>query len=208
MEKPKEVFQGGRQGLHDRENLAHRWQNHDAAKVVQLLEQKSFSPKIRRLFQLQQAALRKHDATLKKMFQQSVQSRDRLIPVLRDVQPGHVIFAGTKVAGFIDLTAARVDSAMGDLARLLHRWRFAEPAWYADAVAVYNQIRPLENDERVVFDAYDFSARLLTGVQWLCWIVLEEREFANQALVEQHWKRIEWDLRQLLEWDKPLIKIS
>jgi Ser/Thr protein kinase RdoA (MazF antagonist) len=198
-EKPDELFPSVGRGLSDRECLARRWQNQDAVLVEQQLEKKNFSPKLRRLFQLQQAALRKHFTKVENLFQQAVQGRDRLIPVLRDVQPGHVIFAGTKVAGFIDLTAARVDSALGDLARLLHRWRYAEPNWYADAVAAYHKIRPLVNDERIILEAYDFSARLLTGVQWLSWVVLEEREFGDQALVEQHWERVEGDLGQLLD---------
>lgn len=196
--KHGEILVGVGQGLLYRENLALRWQKHDATKVDQLLEQKSFSPTLRRIFQLQQAAVSQHFDKLQKLFQQTVQSCDRLIPVLRDVQPAHVIFNDKEVAGFIDVTAARVDSAMGDLARLLHRWRYAEPEWYADALAAYHTIRPLENDERVVLDAYDFSSRLLTGVQWLRWVVLEEREFANQVLVEQHWERIERDLGRML----------
>jgi Ser/Thr protein kinase RdoA (MazF antagonist) len=195
----EELFPNIGRGLLDRQNLARRWHNHDAAKIEQLLDRKCYPPKLRQLFQLQQAALRKHIAKLEYLFQQAVQARDRLIPVLRDVQPGHVIFAGSQVTGFIDLTAARVDSVMSDLARLLSRWRFAEPEWYAAAVAAYQKVRPLENDELVVLDAYDFTARLLTGVQWLCWVVLEEREFTNQMLVEQHWERIERDLKNLLD---------
>lgn len=204
LHKPEKVLRGLGRGLFDRGTMARRWHDQDEAKVEQLLQQKTFPPKLRRLFQLQKTVFQQHHVGLGKLFQLAVQTQDRLIPALRDVQPGHVIFNGNAVAGFIDVTAARVDSAMGDLARLLHRWRFAEPAWYTDAVTAYHEIRPVPNRERVVLDAYDYSARLLTGVQWLCWIVLEEREFANQALIEQHWERAERDLQQLLDsgWSK------
>jgi Ser/Thr protein kinase RdoA (MazF antagonist) len=204
LDQPREILRGCGRGLLDREKLLSNWQKQDEVKVEQLLDQKRFSSKLRRLFQLQKAAFQRHDVVFRKVLQQTLKVQDRLIPVLRDVQPGHVIFNGNAVAGFVDVTATRVDSAMGDLARLLHRWRYVEPTWYAAAIAAYQEIRPLPESELVVLDAYDYSARLLTGIQWLNWIVLEEREFANQTLVEQHWVRIERDLLQLLDsnWSK------
>jgi Ser/Thr protein kinase RdoA (MazF antagonist) len=186
-------------GIQDRARLARDWIEHDAAKVSKLLEQRVFPQPILRLFKLQQAAFRKYGSFLTEIFQNAFRAHDRKLPVLRDVQPGHVIFNGSVVAGFIDLSAARADSAMSDLARLLQRWRFAESAWYADAVEAYHRFRPLTSDERLVLEAYDVSARMLTGVQWLQWIVLEEREFANQTLVEQHWERAAHDYEQLLD---------
>ncbi len=186
------------EGPKQRLELLQQWLSRDEAIIHERFASTGQSLLLPRLFALQREAIKKHRQQLFAGLNQACSAVVPVFPVLRDVQPAHVLFRQGDVAGFIDVGAMRFDSPMADLARLLHRWRFPEPAWYADALRGYQNIRPLDQIESSVFAAYDYSAQLLTGVQWLRWLVIEEREFANQTLVNQHLCRVERDLEVLL----------
>ncbi len=186
------------EGIRERRRLLQDWLTTDQAQIAKRFRGAAYSPTLLALFHAQQQALQRQGLELLARLDLAAATFVKIFPVLRDVQPGHVLFQEARVAGFIDLGAMRLDSAAADLARLLQLWRFPEPDWYADSLAAYDKVRPLSKNERVLVDVYDDSARLLTGVQWLRWIVLEEREFVNHDLVEQHWQRIVQDLERIL----------
>lgn len=198
------------EGLRQRLELLQQWLARDEAIIHERLARTDHSPLLPKLFALQRAAIKRHQAQLFARLNQACSAVVPIFPVLRDVQPAHVLFNNLQVAGFIDVGAMRLDSPTADLARLLQRWRFAEQAWYVDALEGYQSIRPLDENEPSVLEAYDFSARLLTGVQWLRWLVIEERGFVNPALVNQHLGRVERYLELLLQPDStsPGVKLG
>lgn len=110
--------------------------------------------------------------------------------VLRDVWSGHVLFAGDRlprVAGIVDCHAAAVDTPATDVARLIGSWCReadvpADVAW-ADAVAAYERVRPLESAERLLIPWLDASGTILGLDNWFRWVLLEGRQFANAAQV-------------------------
>jgi hypothetical protein len=46
-------------------------------------------------------------------------------------------------------------------------------------MAAYEALRPLNDAERRLVQAFDASAVLMTSLEWLDWLVLEERQFDN-----------------------------
>ena len=169
-------------GIRERRQLLQDWITTDEALLAFHFASGSYPQVLSDLFVIQRNALRKHRVELLTRLDASATTFVKIFPVLRDVQPGHVLFQDSQVAGFIDLGAMRLDSAAADLARLLQRWSDSEPAWDVAALEAYHKLRPITENELRVLDAYDYSARLLTGVQWLRWIVLEQREFSPAQL--------------------------
>ena len=108
-------------------------------------------------------------------------------PVLRDVWAEHVLFAAgapPRVAGFIDLHAAAVDSPAADIARLLGSWRPPGdpgrfPAPWAPALAAYEQHRPLEPSERWAIPLFHAAGVIFGLDNWFRWVLEEGRTFAD-----------------------------
>jgi homoserine kinase type II len=96
---------------------------------------------------------------------------------IRDIHAGHVLFTGDQVTGLIDFDAMRVDSIATDLARLLGSYCGDDFDLWDLGLSAYEEIRPLSKDERDLVVHYDRLAVLLTGLQWLEWILLEGKEF-------------------------------
>ncbi len=111
--------------------------------------------------------------------------RVRLQPVLRDVWSDHVLFEGDAVSGLIDLHAAGIDTPATDLARLLGSWRHngavGEPLGrcWADAIAAYESVSPLEPAERRLIDLLDAGGVIGGLEQWFRWILEEKIEFSS-----------------------------
>jgi Ser/Thr protein kinase RdoA (MazF antagonist) len=96
---------------------------------------------------------------------------------IRDIHAGHVLFTGDQVTGLIDFDAMRVDSVATDLARLLGSYCADNSELWDLGLNAYDEIRPLSKDERSLVLHYDRFAVLLTGLQWLQWILLEGKQF-------------------------------
>jgi Ser/Thr protein kinase RdoA (MazF antagonist) len=111
--------------------------------------------------------------------------------VLRDVWAEHVLFATAaplRVAGFIDLHAAGVDSPATDIARLLGSWRpdaigggFFE-AW-AGAIAAYEARRPLAAAERHAIPLLHAAGVVFGLDNWFRWVLEEGRTFPDPDAV-------------------------
>jgi homoserine kinase type II len=107
-----------------------------------------------------------------------------LQPCLRDIWHEHVLFVGDQVTGLIDYGAMRIETVATDVARLLGSLVADDAAdWQAGLVA-YQSVRPLSNDEQRLVRAFDAANVLLGGLEWLDWIYLQGRVFADRHAVE------------------------
>jgi len=96
---------------------------------------------------------------------------------IRDIHASHVLFTGGQVTGLIDFDAMRVDNVATDLARLLGSYAGDDFELWEIGLSAYDEIRPLSRDERELVVHYDRLAVLLTGLQWLQWMLLEGKQF-------------------------------
>lgn len=122
-----------------------------------------------------------------------------LLAVVRDLTAEHLLFADggdaiapPRVTGLLDFHAARVDAPACDLARLLASWHrgLPAPAVIRDAVVRYAQStaelgRPAPN---VAGLCHLVELLVATGIvlgmdNWIRWIVVEQRHFADWAAV-------------------------
>ena len=163
-------------GLKSRSDLAARYFKHDlnAIKAAHIPDKLSVLLSRRErliplFLEVAPRVLRQSEAALNKAVP--------LQPCIRDIHAGHILFTGDQVTGMIDFDALRLDSIATDLARLLGSYCGDDSDLWDFGLAAYEEVRPLGNDERDLVVPYDRFAVLLTGVQWLDWILLEGKQF-------------------------------
>jgi Ser/Thr protein kinase RdoA (MazF antagonist) len=120
--------------------------------------------------------------------------RVRLQPCIRDIWHDHVLFDGTTVTGLIDFGAMKAESVAADVARLLGSMVGDDPRGWQAGLAAYADVRRLTPAELALVKAFDQSAVLLGGVNWLNWIYRQGREFDDQAKIVA---RLESNVRRL-----------
>jgi Ser/Thr protein kinase RdoA (MazF antagonist) len=120
-----------------------------------------------------------------------------LFPCLRDVWHNHVLFTGDDVTGIIDFGAARVESPAGDIARLVGSLVGDDQRGWDAALAAYDASRPLGARQRQLIRAFDASNVLLSGINWLSWLYLEQREFEDAAAVTRRLAEISARLERI-----------
>ncbi len=106
-----------------------------------------------------------------------------LEPCIRDVWHAHILFVGETVSGIVDFGAMRPENVAADVARLLGSLAGDDRAEWHGGLDAYQTVRRLTSDELTLVSAFDRSTVLLGGLQWLEWIYLEERQFADSAAV-------------------------
>ncbi len=102
-----------------------------------------------------------------------------LQPCLRDARPDHFLFEDDRLTGLIDFGAMGVDCVAGDLARLMSEWLEGEPSARTEALAAYEQIRPLDRAEVELIDVFECSSAFFIGEHWIRWHYLEGRSFED-----------------------------
>jgi Ser/Thr protein kinase RdoA (MazF antagonist) len=115
----------------------------------------------------------------------------RLQAVVRDVWCDHVLFAPgdpARVAGVIDFHAAGVDTPAADVARLFGSWlppsdRRSLPLQerWAEALAAYEEVRPLTDQERGLVAALHAMGVVFGLDNWFRWTLDEQREFPDPS---------------------------
>lgn len=106
-----------------------------------------------------------------------------LQPCIRDVWHDHVLFTGDEVTGLIDFGAMRGESVAGDVARLLASFVGDDREGWRVGLQAYQSRRRLAPDELSLVAAFDRSGVLLSGLNWLKWIYVEQRRFADRETV-------------------------
>jgi Ser/Thr protein kinase RdoA (MazF antagonist) len=116
---------------------------------------------------------------------------------LRDVWHDHVLFLDERVTGLVDFGAMQVDCAAADLSRLLGSLVPDDEQKWLQALAAYESKRPLTENERLAVRAYDVSSVLLSGMNWLRWLLIDGREFDALARVRSRLRSIIRRLQRL-----------
>jgi len=139
---------------------------------------------------------------LERQLSASVDRRVPLQPAIRDIHDEHVLFVGDQVTGIIDFGAMRYETVAGDVARLLGSLvgglgggdtTDRQCDWQAGLTA-YEAVRPLSPAERELIPLFDRSGLLLGGMNWLQWLFVDGRQFADLARVHA---RVDTILSQL-----------
>ena len=102
---------------------------------------------------------------------------------IRDVWHDHLLFTGDELTGLIDYGALRIESPVGDLARLLGSLVQDDRDAWLFAIQEYQTLAPLSADQQRLLSAFDHSGTLLSGISWLTWLFLEKRVFDDHSKI-------------------------
>ncbi len=116
---------------------------------------------------------------------------------IRDLWHDHLFFRGEKVTGIVDFGAVAKDSIATDLSRMLGSLIGNETSKWEIGLREYSSIRELSDAERQLIFVYDRSTTMLAGMNWLKWILLENRTFESLAPIKERMQRL---LDRLNEW--------
>ena len=108
-----------------------------------------------------------------------------LQPCIRDIWHGNVLFYEDDVTGFVDFGSMRPETVAADVARLLGSMAEDDAELWTAGLDAYESIRPLAEPERRCIAVFDASGVLLSGLNWLRWIYLDQRHFADLAAVRE-----------------------
>jgi homoserine kinase type II len=107
--------------------------------------------------------------------------------VMRDIWHDHVLFQGTKCSGLIDYGAVRIDTVATDLVRMLGSLTKSAPNmdWQTGLIEYQRENRLNENELGILEVLYRSSV-LLSGVQWIRWLAVDELQFpGKETFVKQ-----------------------
>lgn len=117
------------------------------------------------------------------LLERAAQVQVILQPCIRDIWHAHVLFEGERVSGIVDFGSLRPENVAADVARLLGSLVADNRDDWQRGLAAYQTVRRLSHDELTLVAAFDRGTVLMAGLQWLDWIYLERREFADRAAV-------------------------
>jgi len=104
-------------------------------------------------------------------------------PCLRDIWHDHVLFTDEEVTGIVDFGALQVETVATDIARLLGSLAGDHAESWQQGLAAYEVVRPLSQGEHDLITSFDRVNVLLSGMNWLTWIYVDQRQFENDAQV-------------------------
>lgn len=111
-------------------------------------------------------------------------------PCLRDIWYEHVLFHNRNVSGIIDFGAVALDTVATDIARLLTSVEGHITDGWEVGVEEYAAARPLSRLERTALPIFREANILLSGFNWIRWLLIEERHFENEAAVRNRLRAI------------------
>lgn len=98
-------------------------------------------------------------------------------PVIRDIRDEHLFFAGDEVCGIIDFGAMQIDTVTCDLSRMLGSMIGSDRVQLQQAVEQYCQFRCLSDQEIKPIQPLIVAGSLIGVLNWLHWLVIENRKF-------------------------------
>lgn len=102
-----------------------------------------------------------------------------MAPCIRDIWHDNVLFLGDAVSGIVDFGAMQTDSRAADIARLLGSLAADDVASWQAGLESYQKAHRLLPDEIRLIEAFDSANVLLSALNWMRWLYLDERQFDN-----------------------------
>ena len=108
-----------------------------------------------------------------------------LQPCIRDIRPEHVLLDEERVRGIVDFGALRVDNVAIDVARLLGgiSGSNASAETWQVGIEAYEELRPLDDTERLAIRHFHRANIALSGLNWVQWLIVEDRQFEDDDAV-------------------------
>ncbi|HEY5311216.1 MAG TPA: phosphotransferase [Pirellulales bacterium] len=123
-----------------------------------------------------------------------------LTPCIRDIWHDNVLFIGDQVSGIVDFGASQVDNIAADVARLLGSLAVDDPAQWLAGIESYQDAGRLTTVEIRLVEAFDRANVLLSALNWMRWLYLDQRRFDNldqvQARVQMQLARLKFLARK------------
>ncbi|MEC9091179.1 MAG: phosphotransferase [Planctomycetota bacterium] len=116
---------------------------------------------------------------------------------IKDIWHDHVLFRDNQVSGIVDFGAIGIDNVATDVSRLFGSLLGNSGEDWDVALEHYQGVRELSNAERELIVVYDRSTTMLAGLNWLRWILIENRKFESYLPITQ---RMELLVNRLDEW--------
>ena len=129
----------------------------------------------------------------------SFANSSELFWIMRDIHRQHVLFQGSQVSGLIDFGASRIDHPVSDLVRMLGTvFPFSVDIRHS-LVEYYGELIGSIVDLKL-FKAIDHASTLLSAMQWLQWLVVEQQQFpVENELLLTRWRQLLMRL-ELNQW--------
>lgn len=144
-----------------------------------------------------------YESQIRLELQIAAQFQVKIQPCLRDIWHDHLLFDGERVSGIIDFGAVDWDTIATDLARLLPSLVGDDKAKWEIGLQAYAEVAELTPVERDLVSICDRSASLLSGLNWMQWIFLEDREFADWNAV---YARLQTFRDRLAHFASPIVE--
>ena len=180
-------------GLGQRLELLDRLLVGDAQQIA-VAAQRDVSPARRNRAEQVLEAFWKLAPRLRPALLDAVQMRLTLQPCLRDIWHDHVLFSEDRTTGLIDFGALREECVVGDVARLLGSLVRGDRGAWQSGLAAYCETRTLDGNQMYLLGVFHETTTLLSGMNWLRWIYLQNRTFDEPDRV---FDRIDENMEQL-----------
>lgn len=180
-------------GLNQRLELLDQLVAGEARRIAIAAEKDAFTDRQNRAHALLEA-FTKLAPRVRADLEQATRMNVMLQPCLRDVWHDHILFDDDKITGLVDFGAMREETVAGDVARLLASLVRGDRSAWQIGLEAYQHQRELDDTELHFLDIFVRTATLLSGLNWLRWIYLENRVFEHPGRVLQ---RIDDNLREI-----------
>lgn len=121
---------------------------------------------------------------IERQLSQSMQLNVIVQPVIRDVWHDHMLFDENRLSGIVDFGAMNLDTVSADLSRLCGSFLGDDREGWSQALKFYGKQIELSEAEKGLIEIYDRSSVLMSGLNWIDWIFVEKRQFADLGSIE------------------------
>ena len=125
---------------------------------------------------------------------------------LKDIWHDHLLFEGEKVSGVIDFGAIGFDNVATDVSRLFGSLFQNDQELWKIGLEAYRSIRELSEAEMKLIEVYDRSTTMLAGLNWLRWILVENRKFESIVPIVKRMEKLAHRLSDWIEVRNPSFK--
>ena len=174
-----------------------RWSTCDLNRFIHNANEVGLDVAIVEMIPLFFAGLERHGGRLRQRLEMAISLEVPCVPCLRDIRREHVLYSGSRVSGIVDYGSLNWENKSADVARLLGSllgedrdlWR---QGFWEQGLEIFQQHVRLSAVEVELAATFLEANILLSGFQWLEWLVHERRKFESVGLVTLR-------LRSLLE---------